>query len=479
MPASQMGFGDFFIGKNINMPHGYHTMFLGCPPGVPPVPGHPAVAGAPLSYPGMQGYSFIPYLHLGHNMRQMSPYQLKSASPYHQALLGQGAPFYSPYRAVAAEDPGRAGKAAARESTGALKAWLSEHLKNPYPTKGEKVMLAIVTKMSLTQVSTWFANARRRLKKENKVSWVCKNKSDEERESEEEEAGEKSKRAEEEKEEEDIDLQTVDDNEEEGSGSYHQALLGQGAPFYSPYRAVAAEDPGRAGKAAARESTGALKAWLSEHLKNPYPTKGEKVMLAIVTKMSLTQVSTWFANARRRLKKENKVSWVCKNKSDEESESEEEEAGEKSERAEEEEEEDIDLQTVDDNEEEGSGSDGSDQESTRTPDRLSPAAPGDRLKESERETENKGVPRLGDDTKPELGAKENTQPQKHQIWSLVETATSGTGHSAVQKRRVHHIKSQDTGGLRADLAVRNGQYFPVYLPAHYTHRHGLSCGIRK
>ncbi|RXM92944.1 Iroquois-class homeodomain protein irx-1-A [Acipenser ruthenus] len=169
MPASQMGFGDFFIGKNINMPHGYQTMVLGCPPGVTPVPGHPAVAGAPLSYPGMQGYSFIPYLHLGHNMRQMSPYQLKSASPYHQALLGQGAPFYSPYRAVAADDPGRAGKAAARESTGALKAWLSEHLKNPYPTKGEKVMLAIVTKMSLTQVSTWFANARRRLKKDNKL----------------------------------------------------------------------------------------------------------------------------------------------------------------------------------------------------------------------------------------------------------------------------------------------------------------------
>ncbi|MGH0146669.1 UNVERIFIED_CONTAM: hypothetical protein FKN15_052485 [Acipenser sinensis] len=241
--------------------------------------------------------------------------------------------------------------------------------------------------------------------------------------------------------------------------------------------AVAAEDPGRAGKAAARESTGALKAWLSEHLKNPYPTKGEKVMLAIVTKMSLTQVSTWFANARRRLKKENKVSWVCKNKSDEESESEEEEAGEKSERAEEEEEEDIDLQTVDDNEEEGSGSDGSDQESTRTPDRLSPAAPGDGLKESERETENKGVPRLGDDTKPQLGAKENTQPQKHQIWSLVETATSGTGHSAVQKRRVHHIKSQDTGGLRADLAVRKGQYFPVYLPAHYTQRQTLPGGM--
>lgn len=32
-------------------------------------------------------------------------------------------------------------------------------------------MLAIITKMTLTQVSTWFANARRRLKKESKTGW--------------------------------------------------------------------------------------------------------------------------------------------------------------------------------------------------------------------------------------------------------------------------------------------------------------------
>ena len=59
-------------------------------------------------------------------------------------------------------------KNATRETTAALKAWLKEHRKNPYPTKAEKIMLAIITRMTLTQVSTWFANARRRLKKENK-----------------------------------------------------------------------------------------------------------------------------------------------------------------------------------------------------------------------------------------------------------------------------------------------------------------------
>ncbi|XP_069946371.1 homeobox protein araucan isoform X1 [Cherax quadricarinatus] len=70
-------------------------------------------------------------------------------------------------------------KNATREATSTLKAWLNEHKKNPYPTKGEKIMLAIITKMTLTQVSTWFANARRRLKKENKMTWEPRSKTDE------------------------------------------------------------------------------------------------------------------------------------------------------------------------------------------------------------------------------------------------------------------------------------------------------------
>ncbi|KAL7064050.1 hypothetical protein AAHC03_04910 [Spirometra sp. Aus1] len=60
-----------------------------------------------------------------------------------------------------------------RETTGLLKAWLNDHRKNPYPNKSEKIILAVITKMTLTQVSTWFANARRRLKKENKALSSC------------------------------------------------------------------------------------------------------------------------------------------------------------------------------------------------------------------------------------------------------------------------------------------------------------------
>ncbi|XP_032376356.1 iroquois homeobox 7 [Etheostoma spectabile] len=187
MPASQSGIGSFFLERNLSMPTGYHIPLLGCPPGVQQQQQqqqaqHLAAmaAGIPITYSGLQGYNFIPFPHHRHITHMNNGFDLKAASPYHHALLARGGAFYPPYRPGAAEDPGRVAKVATRESTGALKAWLNEHLKNPYPTKGEKIMLAIITKMSLTQVSTWFANARRRLKKENRVSWACKGKSDEE-----------------------------------------------------------------------------------------------------------------------------------------------------------------------------------------------------------------------------------------------------------------------------------------------------------
>ncbi|KAI6208010.1 putative iroquois-class homeodomain protein irx-1 [Aphelenchoides besseyi] len=71
-------------------------------------------------------------------------------------------------------DAGRR-KNATREVTLPLKQWLQQHHKYPYPNKAEKMMLAVITRMTLTQVSTWFANARRRLKKENKMTWSPRN----------------------------------------------------------------------------------------------------------------------------------------------------------------------------------------------------------------------------------------------------------------------------------------------------------------
>ncbi|XP_054973883.1 iroquois-class homeodomain protein IRX-2 isoform X1 [Sorex araneus] len=109
-------------------------------------------------------------------------------APYDAHATGMtGAIGYHPYSSAAypyqLNDPAYR-KNATRDATATLKAWLQEHRKNPYPTKGEKIMLAIITKMTLTQVSTWFANARRRLKKENKMTWAPRNKSEDEDEEE-------------------------------------------------------------------------------------------------------------------------------------------------------------------------------------------------------------------------------------------------------------------------------------------------------
>ncbi|XP_003477540.2 iroquois-class homeodomain protein IRX-6 isoform X2 [Cavia porcellus] len=100
-------------------------------------------------------------------------------------------------------------------------------------------------------------------------------------------------------------------------GAYYSYEPTLGQYQYDRYGGVEFSSAGRR-KNATRETTSTLKAWLNEHRKNPYPTKGEKIMLAIITKMTLTQVSTWFANARRRLKKENKMTWAPKNKGGEE-----------------------------------------------------------------------------------------------------------------------------------------------------------------
>nr|XP_038041303.1 iroquois-class homeodomain protein IRX-6 [Anas platyrhynchos]XP_038041304.1 iroquois-class homeodomain protein IRX-6 [Anas platyrhynchos] len=155
--------------------------------------------GAP--YPGGQGYgNYLPYsaepaaiyTALRSLASQNPQYELKdgTSGPLPSGMAQPAA--YYPYEPALGQYPydrygtGDLGgsarrKNATRETTSTLKTWLYEHRKNPYPTKGEKIMLAIITKMTLTQVSTWFANARRRLKKENKMTWAPKPRGGDER----------------------------------------------------------------------------------------------------------------------------------------------------------------------------------------------------------------------------------------------------------------------------------------------------------
>lgn len=85
---------------------------------------------------------------------QGSQYELKDSPGSHPASLPvHAAQGFYPYGQYPYGDPSRA-KTATRETTSTLKAWLQEHQKNPYPTKGEKIMLAIITRMTLTQVGS-------------------------------------------------------------------------------------------------------------------------------------------------------------------------------------------------------------------------------------------------------------------------------------------------------------------------------------
>ncbi|XP_009883376.1 PREDICTED: iroquois-class homeodomain protein IRX-3 [Charadrius vociferus] len=137
---------------------------------------------------------------------QGAQYELKESPGVQHAAFPHHHPAFYPYGQYQFGDPSRP-KNATRERAPALKAWLNEHRKNPYPTKGEKIMLAIITKMTLTQVSTWFANARRRLKKENKMTWAPRSRTDEEGNSYgSDHEGEEDKR----EDEEEIDLENID-----------------------------------------------------------------------------------------------------------------------------------------------------------------------------------------------------------------------------------------------------------------------------
>ncbi|XP_032661265.1 iroquois-class homeodomain protein IRX-3 isoform X1 [Chelonoidis abingdonii] len=155
-----------------------------------------------------QGYgAFLPYTAELPIFPQLgAQYELKDSPGVQHPAFPHHHPAFYPYGQYQFGDPSRP-KNATRESTSTLKAWLNEHRKNPYPTKGEKIMLAIITKMTLTQVSTWFANARRRLKKENKMTWAPRSRTDEEGNSYgSDHEGEEDKR----EDEEEIDLENID-----------------------------------------------------------------------------------------------------------------------------------------------------------------------------------------------------------------------------------------------------------------------------
>jgi len=74
---------------------------------------------------------------------------------------------YTAYKSVSATS---AAAAASIRNPSVLVSWILEHKSSPYPTKEEKKVLAKQAGMTITQVSYWFANTRRRIKKLG--SWI-------------------------------------------------------------------------------------------------------------------------------------------------------------------------------------------------------------------------------------------------------------------------------------------------------------------
>eukprot|EP00742_Colponemidia_sp_Colp-10_P006148 GILJ01006581.1.p1 GENE.GILJ01006581.1~~GILJ01006581.1.p1 ORF type:complete len:415 (-),score=61.66 GILJ01006581.1:555-1799(-) len=64
---------------------------------------------------------------------------------------------------------GRPRGSVSRDSTGILKEWLKRHSNKPYPSKEEKRQLAKNCGMTEQQITTWFINARAKLKKDAKT----------------------------------------------------------------------------------------------------------------------------------------------------------------------------------------------------------------------------------------------------------------------------------------------------------------------
>eukprot|EP00066_Takifugu_rubripes_P003466 XP_003966037.1 PREDICTED: iroquois-class homeodomain protein irx-1-like [Takifugu rubripes] len=233
-------------------------------------------------------------------------------------------------------------------------------------------------------------------------------------------------------------------------GVHPASFAAHTAPAFYPYGQFQYGDPARP-KNATRESTSTLKAWLNEHRKNPYPTKGEKIMLAIITKMTLTQVSTWFANARRRLKKENKMTWGGRSKDGEDGNL--FGSGDEAEKNEDEEEidlESIDIDKIDDND--------GDQSNDDDDDKSTEGSREHRGGSKENPDGNNNTRVLSPDRPGNFPLPSSIKPK---IWSLAETATSPDSSSQKPTSPCNPASTTHSSAPPHQI-----QAHPAFLPSH-------------
>ena len=92
-----------------------------------------------------------------------------------------------------------------------------------------------------------------------------------------------------------------------GSGHYGSPHVSYSQnPLSAGYAHYDNNDYGSDGKSRRRRGnlpktvTDTLRKWFNEHIAHPYPTEDEKMMLMSATGLTMSQISNWFINARRR-----------------------------------------------------------------------------------------------------------------------------------------------------------------------------------
>ena len=58
-----------------------------------------------------------------------------------------------------------------KQKTQPLRDWILTHRKHPYPSRDEKLGLAMATHMRVDQVTMWFANTRRQIRRIGMKAW--------------------------------------------------------------------------------------------------------------------------------------------------------------------------------------------------------------------------------------------------------------------------------------------------------------------
>uniref|UniRef100_A0A0E0KHF8 Homeobox domain-containing protein n=1 Tax=Oryza punctata TaxID=4537 RepID=A0A0E0KHF8_ORYPU len=89
--------------------------------------------------------------------------------------------------------------------------------------------------------------------------------------------------------------------DDEGDGDGEEEVVNRVVRRTKQAAAARAEQAWRPLRGLPEDSVAVLRAWLFDHFLHPYPNDNEKLMLAVATGLSRTQISNWFINARVRL----------------------------------------------------------------------------------------------------------------------------------------------------------------------------------